>query len=140
MDKTSIVESQDAKSLEQTIACHIERITALQREVARIEHEQSALIANGNGMAPALEIEEARLMSVVNSDPTNTNDAKRKAALAQLKAHDADFQAVARDVANLKLTLREKEIETAYLGQKFGLAMQSLKYKRAVLDFLADAD
>ena len=46
----------------------IEKIAGIQREAAKTERDQSDLIANGNGTAPSLEIEEARLMAVVNSE------------------------------------------------------------------------
>lgn len=140
MNKMSLLYTEQITTLEKLVEIGIQQISRLQLEVADAEHDQRDLIGNGNGTAPILEMEEARLLTVVNSDPANTNDARRKAALSQLKAQDPQYQRIAQDVANLRRLLEQRRIEITCEGYRLQAAMESLRCRRTMLNVLAEKD
>lgn len=140
MDKTTLLLTEQIGTLEQLIDNEIAQISSLQFELADTEHDQREYISSGNSTAPILEMEEARLLALVNGDPGNSNDARRKAALAQLRANDDQYQRYSQDVANLKRYLEQRKIEAMSHGYKLQAAMESQRCKRAMLGVLAGND
>jgi hypothetical protein len=137
MDKTALLLTEQIGTLEQLIDNEIAQISSLQFELADTEHDQRDYIVSGNSTAPILEMEEARLLALVNSDPANSNEARRKAAMTQLKSQDAQYLQYAQDVANLKRYLEQRRIEAMSHGFRLQAAMESQRCKRAMLGVLA---
>jgi hypothetical protein len=140
VDKLSIITSQDAATLEQTIEAHIERIRELQEESTRLELEERD---NPDiGAAVLLRVRESVLQAQVLNEfnGQRSNETMRDARLCELKSTDEDYSKLAREVHSINTFLARNKGEIAYLGYKFQAAMQSLRYKRAILNFLAEGD
>jgi hypothetical protein len=138
MDKLSIITSQDAATLEQTANAYLERIKTLQEESSRLELEERD---NPDiGAAVLLRVREAALQTQVLNEfsGVRSNEAQRDVRLREIESSDEDFSKLAREVHFINTVLARNKAEISYLGYKFQAALQSLRYRAAVLTFLSE--
>jgi hypothetical protein len=136
--KISIIESQDAETLELTANAYLERIKELQEESTRLELDERD---NPDiGAAVLLRIRESVLQTQVLNEfnGVRSNEAMRDARLRELESTDEDYSKLAREVHSINTFLARNKSEIAYLGYRFQAAMQSLRYRAAVLTFLSE--
>ena len=140
MTKQDFVAAQDADAIIATMNEHIDRIHRLNCEYNALRRD--TLEDPASGAQIQLEIADARLRAQVATEfgGIRTNEQQRADRLLELQQLDDNYRNLELSRHRILVQMDQNRADAEFCSNRFQAATQTLRLKRAVLNFLAEGD